>query len=368
MTTTLHFLRRLGAAALLLVPAIAACGGKGGPAAAAGAEAIRLGRENVTIAEVRALRSGPTVSGALTAERQATIRAETGGTVLQLYAEQGQAVARDQKLAKLDDNVIRDAYESARSTVRTAELAVELAKRNQQRNQALYDAGAISSRDLEQAGLMLTSTEGQYADAQARLASAERQLKRTEVHSPLGGVVSERRINVGDDVTPGTPLFTVVDLGSLRFEAAVPSEQLQVIHVGMPVEFTVDGFPGRVSTGQIARINPAVDPSTRQVRISITVPNETGRLATGLFASGRIAAQSQNGVAVPVTAVDERGVAPVVYKVTGGKVQKATVELGVRDDLAEQVEIKSGVAAGDTLLMGSAQGISEGSLVQVVGE
>jgi RND family efflux transporter MFP subunit len=367
MTMTPHSFRRLGAPALLLLIATA-CGRKGAPAAAAGSEAIRLGKENVTIAEVRALRSGPVISGALTAERQATIRAETGGTVLELYAEQGQSVARDQKLAKLDDNVIRDAYESARSTVQTAQLAVELAKRNQQRNQALYDAGAISSRDLEQAGLMLSSTEGQYADAQARLASAERQLKRTEVHSPLAGVVSERKINMGDDVTPGTPLFTVVDLGSLRFEAAVPSEQLQAIHVGMPVEFTVDGFPGRVWTGKISRVNPAVDPATRQVRITITVPNETGRLATGLFASGRIAAQSQNAVSVPVTAVDERGVAPVVYKVAGGKVQKVTVELGVRDDLAELVEVRAGVVAGDTLLMGSAQGISEGSLVQVAGD
>jgi RND family efflux transporter MFP subunit len=367
MTTTLNSIRRLGALALLLAFG-AACGRKNSPAATAGAEAIRLGKENVTIAEVRALRSGPVISGALTAERQATIRAETGGTVLELYADQGQSVARDQKLAKLDDNVIRDAYESAQSSVRTAQMAVELAKRNQQRNQALYDAGAISSRDLEQAGLMLTSTEGQYADAQARLASAERQLRRTEVHSPLAGVVSERKINMGDDVTPGTPLFTVVDLGSLRFEAAVPSEQLQVIHVGMPVEFTVDGFPGRVSSGLISRINPAVDPATRQVRITVTVPNETGRLATGLFASGRIAAKSQNGVAVPVAAVDERGVAPVVYKVVGGKVQKVTVQLGVRDDLAEQVEVTAGVAAGDTLLMGSAQGISEGSMVQVVGD
>jgi RND family efflux transporter MFP subunit len=367
MTTTPHSLRRLGAPALLLALATA-CGRSGAPATASGAEAIRLGKENVTIAEVRALRSGPVISGALTAERQATIRAETGGTVLELYAEQGQTVAREQKLAKLDDNVIRDSYESARSAVRTAQMSVELAKRNQQRNQALFDAGAISSRDLEQAGLMLTSTEGQYADAQARLASAERQLKRTEVHSPFAGVVSERKINVGDDVTPGTALFTVVDLGSLRFEAAVPSEQLQSIHVGMPVEFTVDGFPGRVSIGKITRINPAVDPSTRQVRITISVPNESGRLATGLFASGRIAAHSQDGVAVPVAAVDERGVAPLVYKVTGGKVQKATVVLGVRDDLAEAVEITSGVAAGDTLLMGSAQGISEGSLVQVVGE
>ena len=215
---------------------------------------------------------------------------------------------------------------------------------------------------------MLTSTEGQYADAQARLASAERQLKRTEVHSPFAGVVSERKINVGDDVTPGTPLFTVVDLGSLRFEAAVPSEQLQVIHVGMPVEFTVDGFPGRVSIGKITRINPAVDPATRQVRISIAVPQRDRPAGDGPLRQrpdrGEVA-ERRGGAGGGGRRARSRSAGLQGDRRQGAEGHRS--QLGVRDDLAEQVEITSGVAAGDTLLMGSAQGISEGSLVQVGG-
>jgi RND family efflux transporter MFP subunit len=366
MTSRVRSLR-LGALLCLMALLLHGCK-PAAPAAAAADQAIQLGRENVALAEEGSLKSGPTISGALTAERQATIRAEVNGTVLEVFAEQGQTVGGGAHLARLDDTGIRDMYESAKSAKRSADQAVELAGRNVSRTQSLHDAGAISSRDLEQATWALTNAQGQQADAEARVASTERQLKKTEVRAPFAGIVSERRVNVGDDVTPGTALFTVVDLGSLRLDASVPSEQLSQLKVGSPVEFSVDGFKGKLFSGKISRINPTVDPATRQIRITVTVPNDAGRLAAGLFAQGRVAASSETGVAVPFAALDERGIEPVVYRLRGGKVERVPVKLGVRDELAERIEITSGVSAGDTLLLGSAQGISEGSTVRVVGE
>ncbi|HKV75814.1 MAG TPA: efflux RND transporter periplasmic adaptor subunit [Gemmatimonadales bacterium] len=361
--------KRIAPAALLAALAALSAGCKpAAPAASPGVQAIELGRENVTVAAAAELKSGPTISGALTAERQATIRAEVNGTVMEVAAEQGQAVSGGQRLARLDDTGIRDAYESAKSLKRSADQAVDLAQRNLERSKSLHDAGAISSRDVEQATWTLTNAQGQQADAEARVASTERQLRKTEVRAPFAGSVSERRVNVGDDVTPGTALFTVVDLGSLRLEASVPSEQLGRLKVGSPVEFTVDGFKGKLFNGKISRINPTVDPSTRQVRITVTVPNDAGRLAAGLFTQGRVATASQSGISVPFTALDERGIQVVVYRLKGGKVERVPVTLGVRDELAERVQVVSGVSEGDTLLLGSAQGISEGSTVRVVGE
>ena len=154
----------------------------------------------------------------------------------------GQAVGSGSRLARLDDTGIRDAYESAKSLKRSTDQAADLAGRNVERSKALEGAGAISARDLEQATWSFTNAQGMQADAEARLASAERQLRKTDLRAPFSGVVSERRVNVGDDVTPGTALFTVVDLGSLRLDASVPSEQLGLLKVGSPVEFSVDGL------------------------------------------------------------------------------------------------------------------------------
>lgn len=353
-------------ALLLLAATLTGCK-RPAAAAAAAEQAIQIGKENVTIAETSGLTSGPTISGALTPQKQATVRSEINGTVLEVDAEQGQPVASGAKLARLDDTGIRDAYESAKSMKRAADVAADLAGRNYERSKSLKDAGAISARDLEQAGYTQSNAQGQQADAEARLASAERQLRRTEMRAPFAGVVSERKVNVGDDVTPGTALFTVVDLGSLRLEASVPSDQLGVVKVGAPVQFSVDGFKGKVFNGKIERVNPTVDPSTRQVRITVSVPND-GHLAAGLFAQGRVAASSETGVSVPFTAIDERGIEPVAYRLRASKVEKVAVKLGVKDDLAERVQITSGIVAGDTLLLGSAQGISEGTTVRIVGE
>ena len=184
----------------------------------------------------------------------------------------GERVKRGAVLATLDDAAVRDAYLSARSAVRSAESALEVAKRNQERSERLEQAGAVPERDLETARLNATNAEGALEDARARLAAASKQLEDTRVRAPFDGVVSERHVDAGDVVQVGAELYTIVDPRRLRLEASVPANELDRLKVGAPVEFTVSGSDRRV-TGQIDRINPVVDPTTRQVRIYASVPN-----------------------------------------------------------------------------------------------
>jgi multidrug efflux pump subunit AcrA (membrane-fusion protein) len=130
------------------------------------------------------------------------------------------------------------------------------------------------------------------------------------------------------------------------------------------VEFGVTGFDRRIS-GKIERINPAVDPATRQVRIYVSIPNAEQSLVAGLFAEGRVSTDARRAIAVPASAVDRRGTAPVIHRIKGGKVDIVPVELGVRDEAAELIEIHSGLAQGDTVLLGSAQAVTEGSPVRI---
>jgi RND family efflux transporter MFP subunit len=181
----------------------------------------------------------------------------------------------------------------------------------------------------------------------------------------MSGIVSERPISSGDVVQPGAAMFTVVDPSSMRLEGSVPSESLNQVKIGAPVSFTVNGYPGRTFTGRVTRVNPTADPATRQVRVFISIPNAEGRLVGGLFANGRLAADSRTGLVVPVTAVDSRSNIPAVFRIKGGKVQRVPVTLGLRDEGTEKVEITSGVQAGDTLLLGAAQGITPGTIVKV---
>ncbi|MEO7366583.1 MAG: efflux RND transporter periplasmic adaptor subunit [Gemmatimonadaceae bacterium] len=350
----------------IAVASLSACkGGGAADADAAALETATVGVENIAVVISGVLQSGPTVSGNIMPEREAMIRAQVGGSVLQTYADQGQAVRSGQTLARIDAGGLQDVYLSARAGVTAASSSADIANRELARSQKLLAAGAIAERDIEQARRASISANAALADARARLATAAKQVGNTRVTTPMSGVVSERPISAGDVVQPGAAMFTVVDPSSMRLEGSVPAEALAQVKIGAPVTFTVNGYPGRTFAGRVTRVNPTADPATRQVRVFISIPNAEGKLVGGLFANGRLAADSRTGLVAPVNAVDARSNVPSVFRIKGGKVERVPVTLGLRDEGSEKVEIASGVHAGDTLLLGAAQGITPGTIVKV---
>ena len=353
------------AAVLLSIQACKQNDAASAAAAEAKSTAMSVGPENIAVVKAEEIRSGPALSGALSAETQATVRSEISGAVLQTLVEVGSPVHQGQELARLDDSGIRDAYLSAKSGVTTADNTLQIADREAQRAETLAKAGAIAERQRDQAHNQLIGAQAAQADARARLANAQKQLDKTTVRAPFSGVVSARTINAGDFVSPGTATYTIINPSTMRLEASVPGEALSSIRLGVPVDFTVNGYGARRFTGRITSVNPVADPSTRQVRVIVTIPNQGGTLVSGLFAEGRVSAESRTSAVVPAGAVDERGVRPIVMRLKNGKVEQVEVVLGIRDAGTEMVEITSGLAPGDTVLLGAARGISSGTMVKV---
>lgn len=357
--------RRLVASVLVSTFVVAGCGGAPEADASATPTTVQLGPEGITVAERTTLASGPILSGALVADRTAQIRAEVPGSVLQVLKDPGAVVVAGASLAKIDDRAIIDQFLSARSGVAAGEAAADLAARELARAEKLAAAGAIAERDLENARRADLVAKTALYDARARLAQAQKAVDATNVLTPYAGIVSERLVNPGDVVAPGAPLFVVIDPATMKLEAAVPAAQLALIRVGAPVRFMVTGYPGQAFEGRIASINPAADPQTRQVRLTVRIPNSGNRLVAGLFAEGRVAADTREALTLPEAAVDRRGLAPAVIRLRNGVTEKVEVTLGVRDEVADRVEITQGLAAGDTVLVGAALGISAGTPLRV---
>jgi membrane fusion protein (multidrug efflux system) len=328
-------------------------------------ETMLVGPENVMVVRSQQIRTGPALSGSLAPEQQATIRAEMSGSVVQTYAEAGQRVGKGQALAQIDAAVLREQQLSARSAVITAQSSYDIAQRELSRSVTLEKAGASAERDLERARNGLLAAQAQLTNARAQLANVNKQLETASVQAPFAGVVSQRQVSAGDVVSPGTALFTVVDPGSMQLEASVPAEALSQVRVGMPVEFRVNGYPNRSFAGRITRLNPTADPATRQVKIVASIPNAGNTRVGGLFAEGRVASEARTVPMVSQSAVDERGLRPTVVRLRGGRIEKVEVGLGIRDAADETVEITSGLAPGDTVLLGAARGISPGTPVKV---
>ena len=362
----------LTAALAAMAATLAACGGASpeaapGAAATAAPAVVQLAPENVATATMADITSGPFVSGQLTPAREATVRAQVGGPLVSLTVDRGQAVRANAVIGRIAARELDDAMASAQVAVKSAEASLTVARSEAARTESLVKGGALAARDLEQARNMVSGAEAQLAAARAREKAVWQQLDDTVVKAPISGIVSERPANAGDIVSPGTAIVTIIDPSSLRLEAAVTSDQVSLVRPGAKVRFRIRGLANEVVTGTIDRLSPTADPLTRQVTIFVTLPNTGGRLIAGLFAEGRVDAETRRGVIVPAGAVDETGPTAMVTRIRDGKAERVTVTLGIRQSDTELIEVRSGVADGDVLILGAAKTLSPGTPVRVIG-
>ncbi len=365
----------LAAAGAAMVVA-AGCGAKGSNGgagtAAAKAEAApnvaTLNAADVTLAQRTALEAGVPVSGALEPKVRITVGAPLAEQLVQVYVNEGDRVDSGQPLAKFKDQVLRAAADYANADVATQQMNVRVAVAESARAQALFAEGAISQRDRDNAFVALETARSRLSLATSQAANAEDRLHSTTLTAPAAGVVSKRYAQAGDRVDNGKPVIEIVDTRVLQLAASVPTEWLPELRIGRTVSLTVAQLDSSRVTGRISRINPTADPATRQIQIYVDVPNPRQALVGGLFVSGRVlTSQVAAAVAVPRQAVRYEGEArlPYVYLVSGGKVARRQVSLGVADDDKALVEVRLGVAAGDTVIIGPIEGLSDGLPVQV---
>ena len=344
---------------------VVACGRKETANPQAVEQPTLISPENIALVDTMRIASGPSLSGELGAEKEAQVRAEVAGSVVQVFVETGQRVATGTALARIDATTASAAELSARTGVTAQEAQAAQAKKELDRSERLNTAGAIADRDLENARLAYSTAMAQLANVKSAYAQANKQLRNATVRAPFDGVVATKVVSVGDVVQPGAQLFTVVDPKSMRLEAAVPAAQVGQIRIGMPVAFKVSGYGNRSFSGTVKRVSPVADPTTRQVMILASIPNSAGTLVGGLFAEGRVNAELRSAMVLPSTAIDQRGPKPVVMRLRGGRVERVAVTLGIRDDQRENYEIMQGLQRGDTVLLGAAQAIGEGKQVRV---
>jgi membrane fusion protein, multidrug efflux system len=327
---------------------------------------IRLAPEDVVTIQRGELETGPRISGTLQAAARSVVRAETPGSVVAIGPELGQPVKKGDLLARIEAKALGDMSTSAQSGVTAAEAQLDLAKREVQRTEALVKGGALAQRELDRAQSQVTAAQAQVIQARAQLASSKSQLGDATVRAPIAGVVARRGVGVGDVVSPGSELYEVIDPTTMRLDASISSDDLASIATGKAVDFEVRGYPGQRFAGTIARIAPAADPVTRQIQVLVDIPNPGGKLIAGLYAEGRVSVDKREALIAPMSAIDATGDQPSVLRVRNGVVERTIVAIGVRDERGEVVEITSGVAAGEVLLLARAtKNVAVGAKVEL---
>jgi membrane fusion protein (multidrug efflux system) len=330
------------------------------------ASALLISPEDLITVQSNALTSGPSITGSVQPERRADLRAEVPAVVLQVLKENGDAVRRGDLLVRLDDTAIRDSLTSAEASARAASQAYEQAERQFERMTTLRTSGMASAQALEDAEIRRNNAQSDLAAAKTRAVQARQQLQRTEARAPFDGIVSDRKVSAGDTAQIGKELVKVIDPRSMRFEGLVSADNIGEVKVGQPVVFRVNGYGEQDFNGRITRLNPAANPTTRQVEVLVefTGPGEQPKLA-GLYAEGRIETASTTGLTIPATALVKEGDKAFAWRLKGNALQKVSLVIGDRDARSGDFVLKSGLAEGDRLIRHPAATLKDGQKAEM---
>lgn len=362
----MRFSKSLIFLAFALPITLAGCGKGFGPQAAPNAAPAPLlvSAEDVLTIRNSSLSSGPAITGTIQPERKADLRAEVPAVVLAVLKENGEAVKKGDLLVRLDDTSIRDALASSEAASRAAVQASEQAQRQFERMTTLRKSGMASAQQVEDAEIRRNNTQSDMEGARARVVSARQQMQRTEVRAPFDGVVSERKVSAGDTAQVGKELLKVIDPRSMRFEALIAADHVGEVQPGQNVSFRVNGYGEQEFAGRVRRVNPAANPTTRQVEVLVDFVGDKQPHLAGLYAEGRLETNTRTTLTIPASAVVRDGDRASAFRVAGAKLQKVPLTLGDRDPRTGEFAIAKGLAEGDRVLRYPTSLLKDGQAVQ----
>ncbi len=309
------------------------------------------------------------VSGTINARPNQDVRVTSlvAGRISQMLVAEGDAVKKDQVLAKIEDKPYRDQLQQAEAAQQLATAQLANARLARQREETLFDRGISARKDLEDARTQEKVGEAAVRQAEAAVALARLQLARTEVRSPLAGTVVKRLQSAGEavDGTAAQPIFQVANLSSVELFGNVPAEYLGRIRVGQKMEVTSGAIPGAKWEGRVVAVSPAVDAATNMGLVRIELPNPGARLRYGMYLTVELPVEThENALVVPQNAVyrNEEG-NTLVYKVKGDTVSAVPVTRGIQE--GDRVEVMGAVQPGDIVVHAGGYGLPDGAHIKI---
>jgi len=301
-------------------------------------------------------------TGTVASLREARVASTLPGVVAEVFVTEGQRVPRGAALMRLRTDQLVATETQARAGAAQAKAALDLAKTSVQRIRELFQIGAVSRQEFDIAEAQFAAARAQLDLAEATLASAQIQLRDATVTAPFAGTITQRSVEPGEGVSPAVPSFVLAQLDAVYVELAVPERLRSNLQVGQTVAVTVDASPGSQFAGKIEKIQPAAIVSSRSFTVKVRVPNAQRVLRPGAFARGTITVAVRSGVVqIPETAVLVTAGNPVLFVVQNDRAVRREVALGERQ--GGFVEITSGLAAGEIVVVDGQLGLADNQLV-----
>lgn len=295
--------------------------------------------------------------GTARAAQGVSLGVETAGIVQSIDFQANDPVEQGQVLVQIDDTIERSALDAAQATLNLNKIQLD-------RAQTLKARGVSATNDVDQAIAAATS-------AQAEVARLTAVMKQKALQAPFSGVIGIPQVDVGQYVVPGDVYATLQDLDEMRVDFSLPEQQIRLVTIGLPVSITTE--VGNVSLeGEISAIEPRIDPNSRLVTVRAVVKDPAHHINPGQFLRVVVHLPAEQGViSLPQTVVSSNLYGDSVYVVHSEgegdqatlKVEQVFVQLGRRSN--RDIEILSGLKAGDQVVSAGQNRLTSGSVVVV---
>ncbi len=328
------------------------------------------------------------LSGVLVPEKTVDISSKTSGQVVSLSFEVGSAVKAGDVLMQLDTESLKAqllqaqasqlsaeaAVQSVQNQASTAKINLDAAQKDYDRTKMLYAAGAVPLSQMDDVTDKLDLARNQYKNASgpalnqanaavstaaANIKNIQVQINYATVKSPSGGIVASRNADVGEVVSAGVPVMSIVDTKVLKMKSTVTQDELPLLSEGKEVDLTVDSYPDAEFKGVISSLGPIAVSTGEVFPVEISIKNN-GSLKAGLSAHTSVAARAR-GIVVPVSAIAQDSGKSYVFVIKDKLAERRFVKTGLRND--QLIIILTGLNKGERVAVTNVNSLTDRAAV-----
>lgn len=328
-------------------------------------------------------------TGTVRARTVATLASKVMGYVQQVSVQVADRVREGQVLVTLDARDLdanlrraeaglaeaRSAAPEADNGIAAAKANLELAQATFRRMDELAAKRSVSAQELDEASARLKAAEANYQMAEARRKQLQSKIEQAEqeqnaarisrgyaaITAPFAGLVTSKAVEPGNLAAPGVLLLTLEREGAYRLEAEVDESKVKAVRPGMAARVTLDAL-GRSLDARVSEVVPSVDAASRSYLAKIDLP-PAAELRSGMFGKAAFSLGERPALAIPASAVQERGQLQSVFVIANGEVRTRLITTGRR--VANAVEVISGLIAGESIVTAPPPTLADGDCVEV---
>ena len=325
--------------------------------------------------------AGITANGYVVARTKASVSAKIPGRLAFLGVSEGSRVRKGEIVARLENADARASVTAAQANVKQLEVELAQAKRDRDRARTLHEQNVLSGVDLENANAKVDGLDAQIAASHAQVALSQANLENMNVRAPFDGTVLRKDAEVGEIVAPSsagggltrTAIVTMADLATLEVEVDVNEAYIAQVHNGEDARITLDAYPDTSFQGRVRQVVPTADRQKATVQVKVSILDRDPRILPEMGAkvefvrgAGEAAAPvTARRVLVPKAAIVQGPSGARVWVIENEKVAARAVDVG--PEHGDRVEIRSGLAGSERVVLNAPSGLKEGARVRVRG-